>query len=249
MLNPVKPVTHCWCQGALLPLCWGSGSCGGASWIFREGRIPGFLVGQEQQGHTGDTVPPQVPLGAAWTFLSQCMENHLEPPVRETEPLPETPQGRSGELPRNSFPWLCPGPAAPLGAVDGRTRPRSGVSPAPGPWFWGHSGISVVLRSDSHPHTGCLTFLGGWNGVIGLAGGILLEPGMSLMQLWERWSGRCHHLRVLCKFQHLSSLFGLNEGASLILSRILFLGLLSFLSLGALGLDFFGTPVTSTPEM
>lgn len=97
-----------------------------------------------------------------------------------------------------------------------------------------------MLRSDSHPHTGCLTFLCGWNGVIGLAGGILLGPGMSLMQLWERWSGRCHHLLlgVLCKFQYLSSLFGLNEGASLILSRILFLGLLSFLSFGALGLDF-----------
>lgn len=81
-------------------------------------------MGQEQQGHTGGTVPPQVPLGAAWTFLSQCMENHLEPLVRETEPLPETPQGRSGELPCNSSPWLCPGPAAPLGAVDGRSRPK-----------------------------------------------------------------------------------------------------------------------------
>lgn len=133
MLNPVKPVTH----------CWGSGSCGGASWIFREGGIPGFLVGQEQQGHAGGTVPPQVPLGAAWTFLSQGMENPLEPLVGRQSLF----QKRSGELPWSSFPWLCPGPAAPLGAVDGRTSPRSGVWCLPSTLslilgtFWDFSGV------------------------------------------------------------------------------------------------------------
>lgn len=72
-----------------------SGSCAGASWIFfffREGRMPGFLVGQEQQGHTGGTVPPQVPLGAAWTFLSQCMENPLEPLVGGQSPFQRLPK-------------------------------------------------------------------------------------------------------------------------------------------------------------
>lgn len=29
---------------------------------------------REQRGHTGGTVPPQVPLGSAWTFLSQSHE-------------------------------------------------------------------------------------------------------------------------------------------------------------------------------
>lgn len=43
--------------------------CGGASWIFREGGVSWWH--REQQGHTRGTVPPQVPLGAAWTFLSQ----------------------------------------------------------------------------------------------------------------------------------------------------------------------------------
>lgn len=48
------------------------------------------------------------------------------------------------------------------------------------------------------------------------------------------WSSEC-----FANSKCLSSLFELNEGASLMLSRILFLGLLSFLSFGALGFDFF----------
>lgn len=122
----LKPVTHCWCQGALLPLCWGSGSCGGASRIFREGGIPAFLVGQgAARPHRGHCPTPSA-FGSCLD-LPVPMENHLEPLVivRETKPLPETPRGRSGELPINSFPFnSCPGPAAPLGAVDGRTRPE-----------------------------------------------------------------------------------------------------------------------------
>lgn len=167
MLNPVKPVTH----------CWASGSCGGSSWIFREGGIPGFLVGQEQRGHPGGSVPPQVPLGAAWTFLSQCMENPLEPLVGRQSLFQRLPREdlvsfhvapSPGSVLGQQLPlelWMA-GPAQGVG---------SGVSPAPCPWFWGHSGDKVVLRSDSHLHTG---FLSGCNGVIGLAGGILWEPGM-----------------------------------------------------------------------
>lgn len=56
-------------------------------------------------------------------------------------PGPSCPS--SMELPWNSFPWLCPGPAAQGVGL--------GVPPAPCPWFWGHSVTSVVLRSDSRP--------------------------------------------------------------------------------------------------
>lgn len=107
---------------------------------------------REQRGHTGGTVPPQVPLAAS---CPNPMENHLEPLVivRETKPLPETPQGGSGELPWNSLPWLCPvswTSSSPWKAGPGPRR-GPGVSPAPCPWFWGHSVTLAVLRSDSHP--------------------------------------------------------------------------------------------------
>lgn len=60
------------------------------------------------------------------------------------------------------------------------------------------------------------------------------------MQLCERLSGRLHYLfpRVLSKIKYLNTLFELNEGASLMLSRILLLCLLSFLSSEALGFLF-----------
>lgn len=107
MLKPVRPVTHCWCQGALLPFCWGRGSCGGASWIFRKAlcwwgrRDPGIPRGTGSSEATpGALSHPKVPLGSAWTFLSQSHEESSGTTLSgETKPLPEAPQGRSGELP------------------------------------------------------------------------------------------------------------------------------------------------------
>lgn len=98
---------------------------------------PGFLGKEGCPGGTGSNEATPGALShprCLWELpgpsCPNSMENHLEAVVivRETDlpDLPETPQGRSGELPLNSFPWLCPGAAAPLGAVDGRTRRTSG---------------------------------------------------------------------------------------------------------------------------
>lgn len=175
MLKPVRPVTHCWCQGTSSP-------CAGDVEAVEE--PPGFLGKEESQdswwdreqwGHTGGTVPPHVPLGAAWTFLSQCHEKS-----------PGTACDCQGDKTSSKdFPWedlgsfhLIPCPGSVQCPGPGLRRVGPGVSPAPCPCFWGHSVTSAVFRNDSHPHTGCLTFLWCWNGVIGLPGGILLEPGM-----------------------------------------------------------------------
>lgn len=158
----MKPVTH----------YWGSGSCAGASWIFREGRKdPRIAGGTGAAGpHWGHCPTPS----AFGSCLDLPVPVHGKPPgatCRETEPLPETPQGRSSmEFLPLALPWL------PLGLW--MAGVGSGVSPAPCPCFWGHSGPSVTLRSDSHPHTGFLTFLCGWNGVVGLA--LLVESCWSL---------------------------------------------------------------------
>lgn len=151
-----------------------------------EGGIPGFLVGQgAARPHQGHCPTPKCLWDLPGPSCPNPMKNHLEP-------LCQGRQNLFQRLPRedlvschsflplawNSFQW--PGPAAPLGAVDGRTQGVGpGVSPAPCPRFWGHCVTSVVFRNDSHPHTGCLCRAQGrWNGVIGLPGGILLEPGM-----------------------------------------------------------------------
>lgn len=158
MLKPVKPVTHCWCQGALLPSCWGSGSCGGAPWIFREGGIPGFLVGQ------GAARPHRSQPKCLWELpgppCPKAMENHLES-------LPE-----EDVLSFHSIPFL------PLAVSWPSSSPRSRGRAGPGSRSGARclpSALCLVLGTFcdlsgaeerfSHPHTGCLSCLCRWDGV------------------------------------------------------------------------------------
>lgn len=237
MLTPVKPVTHCWCQGALLK---GTGSCGGVSRIFREGGMSWW--DREQRGHTRGTVPPQVPLGAAWTFLSQF---HGKSPGSTCDCQGDT---SSRDSPRKI--WWASIEFLPLALSWSSSSPWSfGWQDQEDEWglvspqhlvpgfgdVQGCSGVIPILSQDAWPC--CVTTMG--------LLAFLVEFCWSLecnYCSFVRGEVRDFHplvLRVLCKFQYLSSLFELNEGASLMLSRILFLGLLSFFVFWGFGIWFF----------
>lgn len=77
----------------------------GASCIFREGGMSWW--DREQQGHTRGTVPPQVPLGAAWTFLPQFHGASMEfLPLAPAAPLgwQDHPQGMGLVSPQHLVP-------------------------------------------------------------------------------------------------------------------------------------------------
>lgn len=182
MFKPSETSNPLLVPGSPPAFVWGSGSCGGASWIFREGGIPGFLVGQEQRGHTRGTVC------STPSAFGSCLD--LPVPVHGNPPG-TTCQGdkaSSRDSPRKIW-WgfhLIPSPGSVLDQQLPLELWMAGPAQRSGAWclpstlslvlgtFWDFSGVEEWFPS---PHR--MPDLPVWlEWVIGLPGGILLEPGM-----------------------------------------------------------------------
>lgn len=134
---------------------------------------------REQWGRTGGTVPPQSAFGICLHLPvptpGRIIWNHSWLSGRQSlfQRLPKEHLVSCHLIPSHGLEFL------PVAQTSSSPGSRARCVP---------NALSLVLGrfcdfgNDSHPHTGCLSCVcraqGCWNGVIGLPGGILLEPGM-----------------------------------------------------------------------